>query len=354
MKNKVILLILCGCAMSYLLFAQVTATWNPADTLQFGPAPSPMDTNKFAVHIGTLTFTVQGNQLFDPNILHIDFDSGFTFYGPMSWSNDNSGNPVYSDQSSNFHLVAVSILKGIPEVKNLDQGDGASPIRSDSGNFNTRELVVDLYILGYQDWIRYQPGALYTLTQGSLNTFRVGVAANGSGYDNSGYQIPVEGFGMGDVQFLKPGNSFTNPVPYGPPNNQVEYLFSIIINQQNFTISDAYYPDKAEVASLALTLNNSESSLPYTFQIVFTNQTKSQNFSLHLDDPTLLKVIPYVLEFNNQHVYGNQAINWSVSGDQQHVEKVFVTSIDSVTAENAVAGSYTDTITVEIIPPDTI
>lgn len=352
MRKTLTLLVLCIVALNTSLYAQVTATWAPADTIQFGPAPSPMDTNKFAAHIGTLTFNVQGNQFFDPNILHINFESAFTFEGPMSWYNDSSGNPVYNDQPSNFRLVAVSILKGIPEVKNLDQTDGASPIRSETGNLSTEELIVDLYLLGYQDWIRYQPRALYKMTSGSLLTFRVGVADIGSGYDNSGYQISVDGL-MGDVQFIKPGNSLSNPVPFGTPNNQAEYQF-LINNQQNFNISDAYGSKKAEIANLALTLSNSDPNTSYTFQIIFRDHALSQDFRLLLDDPTLFREIPYVLEFNNVQVKGNDAIDWSVMGNKLHTKEVLVTSINSIIAENAVAGLYKDTITVEIIPPDTI
>lgn len=352
-KNKTILLIILVLLHS-TLFAQITATWVPKQVLQFGPAPSPMDTNKFALHLGTLTINAPRSQLFDPNILHYNFTSAFTFTGPMSWHNDSAGNPVYSDQPSDFRLVAVSTNKNSVEVRNLDQTDGSSRLRFEGGNLNTSSLVVELYILGYQDWIRYKPGALYTLTNGSMVGFGIGVAENGSTYDNRGYAISVNGNSPSTTTpFFAPGNSLSSPVPYGPPVSQVQYLFNIT-DEQDFNISDAFGSSKAPIARTKLTLNNANSSLDYTFQFIFRNRTLSRFFALQLEGQPQARSIGYALEFNAQRVYGNEPIEWTVRGNTMHVQDILVTQINRFEAENALSGTYRDTITVEIIPPDTI
>ena len=348
------LLLLCILIISTQLFAQITATWVPQPVLQFGPVPSPMDTSKFGLHLGTLTINVQGNQLFDPNIIHLDFTSALTVTGPMTWHNDAAGNPVYSVQESGFRLVAVSTNRGVTEVVNIDQTDGSSRIRTEGGNLNTSSLVVQLYILSYQDWIRYKPGAFYEITSGSMISFGVGVAENGSTYDNRGYRISVNGASpTATTSFFAPGNSLSTPVPYGTPDTQIQYLFNII-DEQNFSIANAYGSNKSRVARTRLEPSNTIATKPYTFQIIFRNQSNSRYFSLQLEGHPTSRTIPYVLEFNSQRVYGGEALTWIVQGNIAHIKDIFVTQINSLEAENAVSGIYRDTISVEIIPPDTI
>lgn len=185
-------------------------------------------------------------------------------------------------------------------------------------------------------------------------SFGVGVAENGSTYDNRGYRISVNGEPTNfATPFFAPGNSLGTPIPYGTPNTQVKYHFTIV-DEQNFTIQNVYGSKKATIARTQLDLMDSNTDKPYTFQLIFRNLSDSHNFNLYLEGKTYLRSIPYILEFNGDRVYGNEATTWTVQGNKTHIKDIFVTQINEIDADNAVAGVYRDTISVEIIPPDTI
>jgi hypothetical protein len=63
--------------------------------------------------------------------------------------------------------------------------------------------------------------------------------------------------------------------------------------------------------------------------------------------------IPYTLRFNGAQVGGGQEIPWhNLFTSQTNFKDIFLTGIDPLTAENAPAGEYSDTITVQITPVD--
>lgn len=351
------LLFICLLLLSAHLSAQITATWVPKDVLYFEQGFSPLNSNKLVAHMGTLTITTGGNQLFDPNILSINLSTSFQFTGPITWSNDwQTGLPIYTNQATYFTLYAVSTVKGVTQVNPLYQSDGSQPLRTENGNLNLAVFIAELYLVSDQDWRRFQPGAQYTLTSGTFGGFQVAVADNGGGYwPGNDTLIPVNNSSPTDTTpILSSGTSAPpQPVPYGEPISQVTYTLSIL-DEQSFTITGAYGTSIAKVARAQLSVANALTSKTYGVNVVFTNQYNSPSFSLHLDGITNQYAIPYTLRFNSQDVLGGSPISWTGLNNGTFTRDIEATRVDSFKAEMAPAGLYSDTITVNITPIDTI
>jgi hypothetical protein len=355
-KIRTLLLVFLS-AISFQLSAQITATWVPKDSLYFEQGFSPLNTNKLVAHMGTLTIKPVGNQLFDPNILNVNLSTSFQFTGPITWSNDwQTGLPVYVNQATYFTLYAVSTVKGVTQANPLWQSDGSQPLRTENGNLNVSTFTAEFYLVSDQDWWRYKSGAQYTLTSGTFGGFQVAVANSGSGYwPGNETLVPVNN---NDPQVTTPllssGTSAPpQPVPFGQPSAPVSYLLSIYDNQ-SFTISQAYGSNVARVARAQLVITNAAADTTYGVHVVFSNRSNSPHFSLHLDGLSNLYAIPYTLRFNGQDVTGGSPIGWTGLGEGIFTKDIQVTRVDSFKAEMAPAGIYSDTITVNITPIDTI
>ncbi|WP_298504300.1 hypothetical protein [uncultured Sphaerochaeta sp.] len=350
-------IVVCLLVLSAHLPAQSTATWLPKNPLYFEQGFSPLNTNKLVAHMGSLTIKPGGNQLFDPNILNVNLSTSFQFTGPITWSNHwQTGLPIYENQATFFTLYAVSTVKGVTQVNPLYQSDGSQPLRIENGNLNVSLFTAELYLVSDQDWWRYQPGGQYTLTNGTFGGFQVAVANNGGGYwPGNGTLVPVNNNDpTATTPFLSSGTSTPpQPVPFGEPTNTVSYLLSILDNE-SFSITQAYGTQIARVARAQLTIANAASNTSYGVQVVFNNRYNNPYFSLHLDGLSNLYSIPYTLHFNGQDVVGGSPIGWLGLLEGTHTKDIQVTKVDSIKADMAPAGIYSDTITINITPIDTI
>lgn len=339
------------------LSAQMTATWLPKDFLYFEKGFSPLNTNKLVAHMGTLTIQTGGSQLFDPNILNINLSTSFQFTGPITWSNHyQTGLPIYENQATYFTLYAVSTVKGVTQANPLWQSDGSQPLRNQSGNLNVATFTAEFYLVSDQDWWHYQPGGQYTLTSGTFGGFQVAVANSGGGYwPGNGTLVSVNNNSpTATTPILISGSSAPpQPVPYGEPTTPVSYLLSII-DEQSFSITQAYGSNIARVARAQLTIANAVPNTNYGVHVIFSNQYNNTAFKLHLDGILNSYFIPYTLRFNNQNVVAGSAISWTGLSGGTFTKDIEVTQVDSFKAEMAPAGIYSDTITVNITPIDTI
>lgn len=351
------LFVACLVAISFHVPAQITATWVPKSSLYFEQGFSPLNTNKLVAHMGTLTIKPEGNQLFDPNILNVNLSTSFQFTGPITWSNDwQTGLPIYENQATFFTLYAVSTVKGVTQANPLYQGDGSQPLRTENGNLNVSLFTAEFYLVSDQDWWRYKPGGQYALTSGTFGGFQVAVANSGSGYwPGNETLVPVNNNDPHvTTPLLSSGTSAPpQPVPFGQPTNTVSYLLSIVDNQ-SFSITQAYGTQIARVARAQLTIANSVPNASYGVQVVFSNRSNSPHFSLHLDGLSSLYSIPYTLRFNGKDVVGGSPIGWTGLLEGTHTKDIQVTKVDGIKADMAPAGIYSDTITINITPIDTI
>jgi hypothetical protein len=184
----------------------------------------------------------------------------------------------------------------------LYQSDGSQPLRVENGNLNVSLFTAELYLVSDPDWWRYQPGGLYTLTNGTFGGFQVAVANNGGGYwPGNGTLVPVNNNDpTATTPLLSSGTSTPpQPFPFGEPTNTVSYLLSILDNE-SFSITHAYGTQIARVGRAQLTIANAAPNTSYGVQVVFNNRYNNPHFSLHLDGLSNLYSIPYTLRFNGQ------------------------------------------------------
>lgn len=334
----------------------ITAEYTAQSPLVFERGAPPLNTNKLVAHIGTLVISTEGNQLFSPNLVNINLSTTFGFTGPITWSNDYlTGEPIYQPLETFFTLYAVSTAKGVTQANPLWEGDGTQPLRTEGGNINVRTLEVKLYLVSDQDYFRYQYGASYPLTTGSMEGFSLGVANNGSGYwEGNSTPISVNGDPPGTTTpMLESGTTQPEPLPYGPPILQVGYALSII-DENKFTITNAYGGLSTPIAKASLMLSNAQANGQYGIDVVFSNRAKSPQFTLHLDGNPSLYAIPYTLLFNGQEVEGGKPIRWSNLVSNANYKDIKITKVSAERADMAPAGDYFDTITVTITPLDTL
>jgi hypothetical protein len=188
-----------------------------------------------------------------------------------------------------------------------------------------------------------------------MEGFSLGVANNGSGYyEGNNTPISVNNNPAGTTTPMLSGGSTTpNPLPYGPPILQPVYALSII-DENRFTITDAYGGLSTRIARANLHLGNAQANGQYGIDVVFSNKAKSPQFTLHLDGNPNLYSIPYFLLFNGQEVEGGKPIRWSNLVPNANYKDISITKVNALRAEMAPAGDYFDTITVTITPIDTL
>ena len=271
------------------LHAAITAQYQPQSPLVFERGTAPLNTNKLVAHIGTIIISTDGNQIFHPNLVKINLSTSFGFTGPITWSNNwQTGEPEYTVMETYFTLYAVSTAKGVTQVNPLWEGDGTQPLRTEEGNINVRDLEVKLYLVSDQDYFRYQYGASYPLTSGTMEGFSLEVANTGSGYyegNNTPISVNNEPAGT-TTPMLSEGTTTPSPLPYGPPNLQPVYALSII-DENRFTITNAYGGLSTTIAKANLHLSNAQATGHYGIDVVFSNKAKApSSHSILMEIPT--------------------------------------------------------------------
>ena len=361
-KSTVLILFCLLVTFSIPLGATITATYEPEPYLVFQTGQFPFDSTDFVAKLGTLTFYISDNQLFDPSLVDMSVSNSFGFYGPITWYDHwETGLPVYEQSTTYFSLAAVITVKGVTSYKKLWGEDGMEPLTNANGNINTSVFVATLYFLGDQDSSIYKPGALYTMVSGSLGGFNVAVASGGGGiYNDSSYisvndqVIPEDGNPPELPIPVVPGTLV--PLPYVDPDHPflpVEYALSITDNQA-FSVQNAFNANRSAIGKAQLVVTNAIPETSYGVNIKFSDAVNSTSFALHLGGIVSQYAIPYKLQFLNQEVVGGTPIIWSNLTNGTYLQDIFVTGIDPTIADTAPSGSYSDVITVTVTPLDTI
>jgi len=350
MKRTTLIFLVLLIAMS--LSAEVVVTYTPSTSLEFTRSLTPplYSDERMVLYLGSLTFTSTDGKLFDPTLFAINTGIHFTFQGQI-YNNTNS-QPLYFRMASNYEM------KGATQWKWLDSGNYDNSLTYETrGNINTNPFTVDLYIVSEIPAVHIT-GLYYEFINGSFGDFQIATALNSSGHYQGYEYIPVEDpstdYPPGSpVPFLVGGVTAPPPLYYDNPLvTQTQYLLSIV-DAPAFSIQDAYLQDSVKVAEARLGLQDAEPSMTYGVVLVFSNRTNSQDFRLYLDGVVGNYSIPYTLRFNGDQVWGGQEIPWeNLSTSQTNYKDIFLSGIDPITAENAPAGEYSDTITVQITPVD--
>ena len=328
-----------------LLFADITVQYTPSSYLYFTRGSMPFAQNDFVAKLGTLVFTnPDGDIIEDPMLLTFHGDMRFRFEGRM----DNGV------ESSEFRL-ASTWGESSGQWRYLDNQN--SHLMVENMELTNSTYSMGIYLISTQGANRYFEGEIYTWKSGIFGAFNLQIQDEDD--QNNNIYVPVNGQEIEDGQtpstttsFLQPGETIPeNPIPYGDPIEQVDYLLSII-QEQSFPIESAYDGPPVEVAKAQLMLQNATVGIPYEVIITFRNEQNSPNFHLHLNNDAELYAIPYTLLFGTRGVTGGIPLTWEDLVPHENTMPLFITGIDRTQAEAAIAGSYVDTIWVEITAND--
>ncbi len=359
MFKRVMALLLLLSLISTPLAAAIEAAYVPAPYLAFTTGSFPFATTDFVAHLGTLTITATaGETLYQPSLVNAQISSTFQFNGPVTWwGQGNPPVPVYQTQSTTFYFTAVTTELGVTGYRKLWAGGGTAPMTTTKNALGVSVFEVKFYFLSDHNASIYKPGAIYTMTSGTISSFNVAVAANDQGiYYNAlpKIYVPVNG------QTIPPGGGppanpptvippGTPALPYGDPPVSVGYGFSIV-DELGFSLPQGYLANTAHIANAELLLSNTTTGTTYGVDIEFSKLPGSASFALRPSGSPLGYAIPYQLKFLGQTVVKDVPIPWTPLSTGINTQNIHITGISPTIAEAAPSGAYLDTIVVTISP----
>lgn len=351
------------------LFAAISSLYVQESPLNFAYGPptvlqgfSSSDTNVQSTHftalLGTLTISSDG-QLFDPALVDMQIETNLTIEG---YVRPNSTSIQYNTQIT-VYIRAVSVAKNKVIKTAIIVGNHLT-LGKNPGNVlgGTDNLYVYLIFMNEPTIANYfVPGTVYRLTDSSnVGTFEL--EATDSGGTTPPVDIPISVNGdppAEDAPFIGSGAGDTPDIPYeGDFEFTHRFDFSILSNPASFILEDAIAGLRPTIATLQLQVVHAQVNEEYGVQIAFSSKDPS-GFKLHLDGDLSQHAIPYRLFLENEEIVNNQLTTWrnlytqsNIFATAQKNVSVLITAIDSV--DSAPEGSYQDTVTVIIIPLDTL
>lgn len=335
---------------------------------QFGPPPiiQPYASNAgilnthFVAHLGTLTITTDGNNLKDPSLYAINMDTNISIRGYVN----NNGQYVLADTP--VEVWAITQVAG--EFKSVVQlQNGTTNLAPNPGNILDNEDTMITYIIlinttkGYGYFI---PGMVYTIANiNGLGSFSVSVNPQGGSVSYEELPIVVDGQELSVAPIVSVGGDTTPDIPFEGDDDDYpfthEFLFSIISNVDSFDLYDAIEGRKATIATAQLQVSYGVPNKEYRVQIAFTSAAPGELFEMHLNGDPSQYALPYYLYLNGEYMPKNVFTLW---------DGIYVLSTGSITIERPITvavkegtelsgapeGTYSDTVTVVIIPLDTI
>ncbi len=359
-KRYLALLVLLGLTLLPLA-AAIVATYTPSPSLSFTTGTTPFAPTDFVAHLGTLTITATATEtLYQPSLVNVQISNTFQFSGPVTWYNHwQTGLPVYQTQTTIFYFAAVTTELGVTGYRKLWGSGGTAPLTTTEDALGVSVFEVKFYFLSDHDASIYKPGAVYTMTSGTIGSFNVAVAPNDQGIYNqmsNNIYVPINGQtippGGGPPQdppsVIPPG---TPALPYGDPPDNAIYGFSIL-EEQAFSLPDGYSASATKIAKAELNLSNTTTGTTYGVDIEFSKLPGSSYFELRPTGNPSLYAIPYQLKFLGQAVVKDVSIPWTPLADGVNTQNIYITGISPVVAKAAPSGDYMDTIVVTITPID--
>ena len=329
----------------------------PSILQQYGTATTIQNTH-FTALLGILTITTDGKNLKDPSLYSISFDTSITITGYVY------ENGQYVLASVPVQVWAVTIVGN--SVKSVVQlQTGTTNLAPNTGNFLPGENTMTSYIvlintnkgLGY-----FIPGIVYSLNTG-LGSFGVSVDPQGGGNTSTPVPIIVDGQETITAPIVAVGEDTTPDIPFegegdGYPFTH-EFDFTILNNIESFDLYNAIEGRKATIAAAQLKVSLGDPSKQYGVQIAFTSNAPGSDFEMHLNGDPSQYALPYYLYLNGEYMQKNVFTLW---------DGIYVLSTGSITLERPITvavkegtelagapeGSYSDTVTVVIIPLDTL
>ncbi len=393
-----LVLILIGMS-AYMIGADpiVNAVYTPESHITLEVAVGPFTSSTvLGAKLGTFSLTSSTGEIYSPSLVGINEASGaISVTGLMKDYANESFDSIDETRSQDFYILSAAYPNGFPGTPVLKVlYNNVIPLISwgpDTVTASTASpFVVELYLVnhnktstnaigGYRPASYFSLGTPYALPLNFNPHFSIATANNsttnvgtytGSGIINSqgSYAANGNNDGPDNTPIIGPG-AYTNPEDptapgffYGddpnPPPPKPLYLLQII-NEREINLYDAYGVNTTRVAKAKIEIINAETGTDYKIQIKFDSSSVSQgSFQLHLDGNHNLYGIPYSLYFKQQEVIPGNLMTWkhlkSDPSSNHNTKPIKVTGVAQIIAEAAPSGTYSDTITVTIIPVDTV
>lgn len=351
------------------LFAVISSNYNQEANLEFayGPpdvllgfsaADTAIQSTHFVALLGTLTVTTTDNTLFDPALVEMELDTNLTIEG---YVRPNSTSIFYNTQIP-VHIRAISVAKGKVIKSEIIVGTNLT-LANNPGNVlgGADALYVYLVLVNIPTVTDYFiPGAVYKLTNTSnVGTFDLQATTGGN---TTPVDVPISVNNnppVDDAPFIGTGTGDTPDIPYvGDFNFTHIFAFSILSNPASFILEDALSGFRPIIATLQLQVTNAVPGNEYGVNIAFSSKDSS-GFILHLDGDLAKHGIPYHLFMGTEEILNNQVTIWrqlfTLSNYLAVATKEISVSVTDLNAVNeAPEGTYQDTVTVLIIPLDTL
>ncbi|NLA92259.1 MAG: hypothetical protein GX842_02310 [Spirochaetales bacterium] len=358
--KRVLFLIVIILLLTHTLFSAITATYVPANPVYFKkgnevstpntPAGS-FPSNKLVAHLGTVTITKGPNDRYwDPFLVNIGTADNISFIGPyVSWDG-------YQVQTTQLTVHGKSSMQSSPVDYWLS--DETWPLQSWHGTEITdNPYVVDFFLKSRNDTSNYDENGIYTIPSGELGSFNIRITTdlnnkvteyisiNGQeippGGDPPATSVPIPEGG--------PGAPITD-IPVGDVPTPLMYHINIR-NEPPFDLSRSYDSSGVKVATTEVVIGNGEVGVNYNLQVKFTNPQNTADFTLRPKNQPQGYSIPYSLRFGDINgIKGGTLYDWNnLLSTNVNSKELKIYNLNKSRADQAPAGVFEDTITVEIL-----
>ncbi len=365
--KKLSLILLISYLVVQALPGVITATYTPAPVVFFKlghemtTPNTPLGTfpsSDMVGYLGTLVITKEpgDNNYYHPKMVSHDSTNNFYFEGNLRYKNSI----VFGTTS---FRVAIKHSMSSQFINFYMQGGGEALLGWGGGGpeVTVNPFVVDFFIVSWENSSVFIKDETYTLIEGHLGRFNVTIAKNSNQtiteyISVNGQDIPPGGGVPEDppIPIVIGGEGAPLPdVPYG--EEPLPLMFQIdIIKYSPFNLNQAYSNTGVKVATTIITVVNGQEGQNYNLKIKFTNPQQSPNFSLRPENNTDGYSIPYRLRFGTENwVKGGTLYDWKdLTFNGQNSKDIYVYDVDEFVARNAPAGTFEDTILVEIYNAD--
>ncbi|NLK05234.1 MAG: hypothetical protein GX315_02620 [Spirochaetales bacterium] len=300
-----------------------------------------------AMHMGRYAIDTQGETVTNFALIS-NISSEFELYGPTK-------NNVTVDVAIGFHPVAIVRYETQLYNSNLNQGY-KNPINPTNTSM-TGEIIIDFYLVSYEPDSIFIENVQYAHTKGSFGNFSISFSSDGNDFWNASL-TPVSGennLPIPEQPYLISGSTVPEEgVPFGDPTEQVLYSFAIFNNHESFDITKAFGLDETFIATAQVTLEYADPTKLYAVTLTFTNQTNSDTFMMTHENPSVDQTIGYKLSFNGYTIDPGDSVDWNGLSEGSSNKDIKVTQIKKSDVDKLLEGLYSDTITVNLTPKDSV
>lgn len=103
-----------------------------------------------------------------------------------------------------------------------------------------------------------------------------------------------------------------------------------------------------------MTLEYADPTKLYAVTLTFTNQTNSDTFMMTHENPSVDQTIGYKLSFNGYTIDPGDSVDWNGLSEGSSNKDIKVTQIKKSDVDKLLEGLYSDTITVNLTPKDSM